>query len=219
MGKQKIPSADELVVFRTLEDLCILVEPNRLGISNEDFFNRPARGLHQKLREAWLLSRLGIALSKAITPATIKVVDGPMLDGIVRFKDGQQWEFEAVTVLRPGRKLGIECRGGQHPVTRISDFSGQVSDPRWPRENILKKVKKAQKQGMLRHLVAYLNYGGAAPDLAELARAIPEAESVFETYWLVTGVQFALLFARCNVGHSLRVWREYWQWLPEECRS
>ena len=149
MGKHKIPSADELAVFRTPEDLCILVEPNRLGISNEDFFNRPTRGLHQKLREAWVLSRLGIALSKAITPVTIKVVDGPMLDGIVRFQDGQQWEVEAVTVQRPDRKFGTEYRGGQRPVPSISDFSGQVSDPTWPRENILKKVKKAQKQGVL----------------------------------------------------------------------
>lgn len=80
-----ISTQEELSVLRTPEELCILVEPDRLGISDEDFFNKAAEGQHQKLREAWVLSRLGIAISHSICPVQVKVVDGPLLDGIFQF--------------------------------------------------------------------------------------------------------------------------------------
>jgi hypothetical protein len=82
-----IPTQDELALFRRPEDLCILVEPGRLGISDEDFFNKAAGGLHQKLREAWVLSRLAIAISHVISPVQVKVLDGPLLDGVIQFQD------------------------------------------------------------------------------------------------------------------------------------
>lgn len=123
-----------------------------MGISNEDFFNKAAKGLNQKLQEAWVLARLGIAISNTISPVTLSVVDAPMLDGVIHFSDGRNWECEAVAVHRLERKLGDDYRRGQQPVPPLSDFSGQVSDPTRPREEILKKVRKALAHGVRRHL-------------------------------------------------------------------
>ncbi len=205
--------------FRKPEDLCSIVEPDRLGISDEAFFNETAKGLHQKLREAWVLARLGIAVTHAISPVLVNVVDGPLLDGILRFDDGSEWELEVVTVNRPERRPGEEYRRGRRPQRPPSDFSGKPSDPTWPREPILGKVVKVQKQGVRRHLVAYLNYGGGLPDLTQMARAIPEAEGLFEALWVLTGGAFALLFAEVNVRYPVGQWKSYWEWLPEECRG
>lgn len=215
----KIPTEEDLAIFREPEDLCILVEPDRLGISDESFFNEVAGGLHQKLREAWMLARLGVGISHAISPVLVSVVDGPLLDGILRFENGSEWEFEVVTVNRPGRRLGDEYRGGQRPQRPLADFSGEPSNPLWPRDPILGKVLKVQKQRVIRHLVAYLNYGGGLPDLAQMAQAIPEAGGSFEAVWILTGWACGLLFAKINVGHPVRKWQSYWEWLPEERRG
>jgi hypothetical protein len=68
------------------------VEPDSLGISDEDFFNKAAQGLYQKLREAWVLARIGAVIDHVISAVQVKVVDGPLLDGILRFKNGREWE-------------------------------------------------------------------------------------------------------------------------------
>lgn len=213
-----IPTKEDLAIFRTPEQLCVLVDPKGLGISDEAFFNNAAGGLHQKLREGWVLARLGIAISHAISPVQVAVIDGPLLDGVLRFHNGKDWQFEAVTVLRPERQPGLDYRRGRRPMHNPSDFSGEPSDPSWPREPILGKVRKVQEVEVSRHLVAYLNYGGGVPDLVRVAKAIPEAEGAFEATWLLTGAAFALLFAKCNVGHPIRTWQSFWEWIPEKCR-
>ena len=122
LGRSKlvnpIPTQEDLAVFRSPEDLCRLVEPDRLGISDEDFFNKAAGGLHQKLREAWVLSRLGIAISHSISAVQVKVIDGPLLDGVFQFQDRTKWNFEVVTVLPPGRQPGVEYREGTTPCPK-----------------------------------------------------------------------------------------------------
>lgn len=213
-----IPTREELAVFRRAEDLCTLVEPDRLGVSNEDFFNKAAGGLYQKLREAWVLSRVGIAISHAMSPVQVKVVDGPLLDGVIQFEDGSEWDFEVVTVLPPGCQPGVEYRKGQSPTQNISDFSGEPSDPSWPREPILAKVEKIRRLQAARHLVAYLNYGGGVPDLGKVGQMIVEAKNTFETTWLVTGAMFCLVFDSVDVGYPTGEWKPYLDWLPEECR-
>jgi len=215
--RAEIPTKEDLAEFRRPEDLCIMVEPDRLGISDETFFNETSQGLHQKLREAWVLARLGISINHAISPVLVSVVDGPLLDGILRFHDSSEWEIEAVTVNRPGRRPGEEYRGGRRPQQPLSDFSGEPSDPSWPRGPILGKVHKVQRQRVKRHLVAYLNYGGGVPDLTRVAKAVLEAEGTFEMVWLLTGSAFAALFARIKVRHPVGKWQSYSEWLPEEC--
>jgi len=213
-----IPTVQQLAVFRSPEDLCRLVEPDSLGISDEDFFNKAAQGLYQKLREAWVLARIGAVIDHVISSVQVKVVDGPLLDGILRFKNGMEWEFEVVTVLRPGEQPGTEYRRGQRPPQRLSDFSGRPSDPSWIRRPVLGKVKKARKQAVARHLVAYLDYGGGVPDLAQVTTQIPEAKNAFETTWLITGAMFALLFDRIQVTYSAGNWKNYLDWLPHDCK-
>lgn len=213
-----IPTQEELAVFRRPEELCALVEPDRLGISDEEFFNKAAGGLHQKLREAWVLSRLGIAIGHVISPVRVKVVDGPLLDGVVQFQDGREWDFEVVTVLPPGSRPGVEYRKGQRPPQRISDFSGEPSDPTWPRNAVLAKVRKVEDLVLSRHLVAYLDYGGGVPDLTQVANQVPQAGAAFQSMWLLTGGMFALLFDQIKVGYPRRDWGCYLDWLPPECR-
>lgn len=213
-----IPTVQQLAVFRSPEDLCRMVEPDSLGISDEDFFNKAAQGLYQKLREAWVLARIGAVIDHVISPVHVKVVDGPLLDGILRFNNGREWEFEVVTVLRPGEQTGTEYRRGQRPPQRLSDFSGRPSDPSWIRHPVLGKVKKARKQLVSRHLVAYLDYGGGVPDLAQVTTQIPEAKNAFETTWLITGAMFALLFDRIQVTYAAGNWKNYLDWLPHDCK-
>jgi hypothetical protein len=214
----QIPTVQQLAVFRSPEDLCQLVDPDSLGISDEDFFNKAAQGLYQKLREAWVLARIGTAIGHVISSVQVKVVDGPLLDGILRFQDGREWEFEVVTVLRPGEQPGVEYRRGQRPPQRLSDVSGQPSDPSWIRAPIVAKVTKVQKQTVSRHLVAYLDYGGGVPDLAHVTTQIPEAKNAFETTWLITGAMFALLFDQIQVTYSTGNWKNYLDWLPHDCK-
>jgi hypothetical protein len=211
-----ILTQEDLAVFRTPEDLCALVEPDNLGISDEDFFNKANGGLNQKLREAWVLSRLGIAISYVIEPVQVSVADGRLLDGLMKFECGKDWKFEVVTVLPPERQPGVEYRRGRRPPQKLSDFSGEPSDPTWPREPILAKVQKVKKLGASRHLVAYLDYGGGVPDLIQIASHILQAKNAFQTLWLLTGGMFALLFDQIDTGFSKGAWHCYLKWLPPE---
>lgn len=213
-----IPTQEHLAIFRVPEELCALVEPDNLGISDEDFFNKAAGGLNQKLREAWVLSRLGLVISHVIEPVQISVADGPLLDGVMRFGCGKEWEFEVVSILPPGRQPGVEYRSGRRPPQRFSDFSGEPSDPTWLREPVLAKVQKVGKLRAFRHLVAYLDYGGGVPDLAHVAGQIPQAKSEFQSVWLLTGGMFALLFDQIDTGFSSGAWHCYLKWLPPECQ-
>lgn len=213
-----LPTKEDLKVFRKPKELCSLVNPNRLGISAECFFNRAAGGLYQKLREAWVLSRLGIVISRSISPVLVSVVDGPLLDGIFRFGNSREWKVEVVMVLKPGRQLGKEYRKGHLPRQKLSDFSGQPANPSWLRQPILRKVRKVKERDVTRHLVAYLNYGGAVPHLGLVAKVIPEAKDAFESTWLLREGVFALLFAKAHVRHPVRKWKSFWKWLPNECK-
>jgi hypothetical protein len=212
------PTFEELSIFREPEELCILVEPKNLGIPDEAFFNETAGGLHQKLQEAWVLARLGIVISHTISPVLVSIVDGPLLDGIFKFEDSQEWEFEVVTIFQPGRRMGEDYRRGNRPELSISEFSGTPSDPTWLREPILNKIRLAQERNVCRHLVAYLNYGGGAPNLNQVAEAVSEAKHSFKTTWLINGLTFVLLFSNGEIGNTRYEWQSFLDWLPDNCK-
>jgi hypothetical protein len=107
---------------------------------------------------------------------------------------------------------------GQRPKNKISDFSGKPSNPCWPREPILGKVQKVIKSASSPHLVAYLDYGGGVPDLAQVAGQVSEAQTAFQSVWLLTGGMFALLFDQIKVGYPGGNWCCYLDWLPPECQ-
>lgn len=157
-------------------------------ISHDDLMNR-AGEFYQKTKEALVASTFAACFDLGVEPVLVKMAHERLLDFGLSGADGQKYECEIVMSLEPDRKPGLEYRNGKQPVTPQRAFSGEPVPADWIAKGIRKKTDVAKKTGIYhRHLLVYQNISGGMPHLQQLKALVRDAESVWASMWLISGV-------------------------------
>lgn len=188
--KSMLPDISEF--FRWQKPRALLSTATSIAdrISDEDFMNRGGE-FYQKTKEALVASTFAAWFDLAIEPVLVKMamVNERILDFDLSEFDGQKYEYEIVMSLEPDRKPGLEYRNGRQPVTPWRAFSGEPVPADWIAKDILKKTDLAKKYRIRhRHLLVYQNISGGMPDLRKLQALVGDANSVWASIWLISGV-------------------------------
>lgn len=182
-------------------------------ISDADLMNR-AGEFYQKTKEALVASTFAAGFTLGVKPVLVKMAHERLLDFELSVSDGQKYEYEIVMALEPGRKPGWEYQDGNRPVSGWRAFSGQPVPPQWIAPSIWKKMEKAKRYGIYhRHLLVYQNIQGGAPDLRSLKALVGDANPIWASVWLITGVPdwggVALLSNRHGFSWPEMEWLSY----------
>jgi hypothetical protein len=212
-----VPTIEELRQFRSPDELLAMVEPSALGIPDSEFFNKTAQGLNQKLREAWVAARLGVAISHVMGDVSVSITEEEQADAIFRDHLDLRIPFQIVSANRPHRKPGEEYRNGQRPLHRLSDYSGRAWPAQWISDVVRAKAGKARANGILiNHLVVYINFGGAPGAVDQLRQIVAHATDAFLSIWLLSGTEFVVLHGNSYFGIVDVEWRCHARWLSDD---
>ncbi|MBI4002678.1 MAG: hypothetical protein HY348_12960 [Nitrospira defluvii] len=124
-------------------------------------------------------------------------------------------EFEVTVAFEPDYKIRQEYRDGQSPEIPGYASSGDPNDPKWLSGAVQKKTQKACKAHWKtkRHLVVYQCMWGGLPNLGDLRILCDEADRVWASVWVISGVPFAggvgLLFNAYGCDWPMMDWLSY----------
>ena len=115
----------------------------------------------------------------------------PLID--FELRDARTIPFEIVTAYELGYKIRQGYRNGRSPMVSEKAFSGLPVDSARVAAEIAKKTAKAKKAKTVDghfhgHLLVYQNIAGGAVELRQLKALCAEAESVWASVWLISGV-------------------------------
>lgn len=162
-------------------------------MSNEDLLSR-GKDFEQKLQEALVASTFGLVFQKHISPVHIRMakVHEKLLDFELISQNDTAFQFEITTAYPPDYKIREEYKNGRRPSFPMQALSGTPMNPEWIAPVICKKTEKARKiNDFNRHLLVYVNIHGGGPvglGVEELKDLILDAESIWQSIWLIRGI-------------------------------
>lgn len=215
-SKNILPDTSRLFQLQQPRDLLATVTSIADEVTDEDLMNR-AGEFYQKTKEALIAATFATIFDYAVMPILVKMVHEKIQDfELSDFSDfnGQKYEYEIVMALEPGRKPGLEYRDGRKPIPSLPALSGKSVSAEWIVKVIQKKTELAQKNKFdHRHLLVYQNIQGRAPDLRQLKALVGDANSVWASVWLISGVPdwggVALLSNRHGFSWPEMEWLSY----------
>ncbi len=208
-----LPDTSRLFQLQQPRDLLATVTSIADDVSDEDLMNR-AGEFYQKTKEALVASTFAAIFAHTVKPTLVKMVHERMLDFKLSDFDGQTYDYEIVMALEPRRKPGLEYRDGRKPIPPLRAFSGKPVPAEWIVKVIQKKTELAKKNNFHhRHLLVYQNIPGGTPDLRQLKALVGDANSVWASVWLISGVPdwggVALLSNRHGFSWPEMEWLSY----------
>lgn len=202
------PSKEELTRFKDPLELWKKVQPEALGVPEDEFFNRSNQE-YQRYRDAWAASLFARGFYAHVSQCAVRLVLHPDVADFQIEVSQKFFDFQLVEVLPPDYKRGKEyAQMKAGPESRIPSKLADINEgPKWIAEMLNKKAKKRYQPTP--HVLLYADFEVAVKLYIDRVRKLCRPRRCdFKSIWILWAWAIVQLFPSHDFADLCQNWSE-----------